>query len=257
MSAGYVVVTRPLAQARPFADRVAALGRNVVVFPLLDIQPLDDATPLRDALAGLRNYAMVAFVSPNAIDAVFSILSDWPREVAIAVMGNGSRQVLARYGVTEPNAVIYSPSDPKRTDSETLVQALDLSSVRGARVLIIRGENGREFLADALRAAGAEVTQVPAYRRQAPEMNDECRTRLTALLDSVNDWVITSSEALHHLVSMAHEVCGESAVVKLQQQHIVCPHARIRETAGKLGFVHIVLTGSGDEQLLAALQSRP
>jgi uroporphyrinogen-III synthase len=210
-----IVVTRPLAQARVFADRAAALGRVVAVFPLLEIHPLDDPAPLRDALAGLRSYDMAAFVSPNAIDAVFSVLPDWPRQVKIAVMGEGSRQALEGHGVTDANATICSPSDTERTDSETLLQALDPASLRGARILIARGENGREFLADALRAAGAEVTQVAAYRRKAPEMDEKRRAQLVALLDSPNDWVITSSEALRHLVRMAQDACGGGAVVKL------------------------------------------
>lgn len=252
-----IVVTRPLEQARAFADRLAALGRTAIVFPLLEIRPLEDSSPLRDVLSGLTHYDMVAFVSPNAIEAAFSIMSKWPRQVKIAVMGEGSRQALARHGVTEANATIFSPSDPERTDSETLLQALDPALLKAARVLIVRGESGREFLADALRAAGAEVTQVAAYRRLAPEMDVRKRAQLAALLDSPNDWVVTSSEALRHLARIAREACGESAVVKLQQQRIVCPHVRIRETAVALGFSSIVLTGSGDDKLLAALQSRP
>jgi uroporphyrinogen-III synthase len=34
------------------------------------------------------------------------------------------------------------------------------------------------------------------------------------------------------------------------------PHARIHETARALGFTRLTLTGSGDERLLAALQSQ-
>jgi uroporphyrinogen-III synthase len=254
-AAARVVITRPLAQAAPLAQRVAALGRQTVLFPLLEIHPLPDTTPLHAALNDLRSYAMAAFVSPNAIDAVFAILRDWPPEVPLAVMGEGSRIALARHGVTPDNAVIISPHDTDRTDSQTLLAALDVASLRGKRVLILRGETGRELLADALREAGVGVTQVAAYRRSAPALDHARRTELTALLDSDNDWIVTSSEALQVLMRMVGEVGEAVGVAKMQQQRLIVPHVRIQETAAALGFARVTLTASGDEGLLAALQS--
>ncbi|MGE5651663.1 uroporphyrinogen-III synthase [Noviherbaspirillum sp. UKPF54] len=249
-----VIITRPLAQATPLAQRVRDIGRHAVVFPLLDIEPLPDQTQLRAELHDLRRYAMVAFVSPNAINAAFAILPSWPREVAIAVVGEGSRQALAAHGVTDANATIFSPKDTERTDSQTLLEVLDIDALRGKRVLIVRGESGRELLADALRAQGVDVTPLPAYRRRAPALDDAGRGQLLSLLDAQGDWIITSSEALRILVEMVREAATEDGVAKLQQQHLVIPHVRIAETARSLGFTHLTQTASGDEPLLAALQ---
>jgi uroporphyrinogen-III synthase len=249
-----VVITRPLLQAHPLAQRVASLGRDAVVFPLLEIWPLPDPAPLQAALQDLRSYALVAFVSPNAIDAAFSFLPGWPGEVAIAIVGEGSRQALAQHGVTSANATVIGPRDPQRTDSQTLLEALDVEALRAQRVLIIRGESGRELLADALRAAGAQVTQVAAYRRCAPEFDQARRVQLAALLESPNDWIVTSSEALRILAHTVEQLADGAGVAKMLQQRIIVPHARIAETAQMLGFRNITLTGSGDEQLLAALQ---
>lgn len=255
-SAHPVIITRPLAQATALARRVAALGRDAVVFPLLDIQPLPDQTQLRAELQDLSRYAMVAFVSPNAIDAAFSFLASWPKPVAIAVVGEGSRRALAAHGVTDANATILSPKDPERTDSQTLLDVLDIDALRGQRVLIVRGETGRELLAEALRAHGIEVRQLPAYRRCAPALDDAGRARLLHLLEAQGDWIITSSEALRILVQMVRDAAGEAGVVKMQQQHLIIPHIRIAESARALGFSHITQTASGDEPLLAALQFR-
>ncbi|HJV54054.1 MAG TPA: uroporphyrinogen-III synthase [Noviherbaspirillum sp.] len=249
-----VIITRPLAQARPLAQRVEEIGRSPVVFPLLDIRPLPDQAPLRAGLSDLRRYALVAFVSPNAIDAAFSVVQEWPKEVAIAVVGEGSRQALAAHGVTGANATIFSPADVERTDSQTLLEVLDLEALRGKQVLIVRGETGRELLADALRAHGVEVVPLPAYRRSAPELDEGGRRQLLALLDAQGDWIITSSEALRILMQMVREAAGEAAVAKLQQQHLIVPHVRIAETAHSLGFSRVTQTASGDEPLLAALQ---
>jgi len=251
-----VVITRPLAQATPLAEKVAAIGRQAVVFPLLDILPLPDQTELQAALGDIGSYAMVAFVSPNAIEAAFAHVKQWPLHVALAVVGEGSKAALAQHGLTPANATIFSPLDPHRTDSQTLLDALDLASLRGRRVLVIRGETGRELLADALREQGVEVEQVAAYRRVAPVLDEDRRRTLLRLLDSPSDWLITSSEALRNLLQMVRDTAGEAGVAKMQRQTVVVPHVRIAETAQSLGFTCIVQTGSGDEPLLAALQFR-
>lgn len=252
-----VVITRPRAQADALARQVEALGRETVVLPLLEIFPLADQAPLRAALADLRRYAMVAFVSPNAIDAAFAHIDTWPREVTLAVLGEGSRSSLARHGIDAANASIVSPRDPARSDSENLLQTLDLAQLAGREVLIVRGESGRELMADGLRAAGAIVSTVAAYRRSVPPMTDALRAQLSSLLERDNDWIITSSEALRGLVDLAGQLGSPETVAKMQHQHLIVPHARIAETAAALGLTRITLCGSGDERLLAALQSRP
>lgn len=253
-----VVVTRPLAQADGLALAVRASGRTAQVLPLLEIAPVDDPAPLCAALARLRDYAMVVFVSPNAVDAAFAHLAAWPPEVALAVVGEGSRAALARHGVAAPGHTIHSPLDAAHSDSEHLLLNLDLAAFAGRRVLIVRGDGGRELLADALRGAGATVEAVAAYRRATPVLTPELGARLRALLAQPNDWIITSSEALRGLAGLvdALEPDSDAWRLQLQGQHLVVPHARIAETAHALGLRHVTLTGSGDARLLAALQSQ-
>ena len=261
---GAVVITRPLAQARPLAARVAALGRTVELLPLLDIAPLPDTTRLQATLARLADYALVAFVSPNAIDAAFAHIRQWPPGVTLAVLGEGSRAALAAHGVTPQQVNIVSPADAAHSDSEHLLQTLDLAALKGRKVLIVRGESGRELMADGLRAAGAEVEVVAAYRRSIPALTPALKARLSALLAQQNDWLITSSEALRGLLDLLRQMDCEQPpvapqqgyVVSMQQQHLIVPHARIADNASNLGFTHLTLTGSGDERLLGALQSR-
>lgn len=260
---GAVIITRPLAQAEPLAARVSALGRVAEVLPLLDIAPLPDPAPLLAALARLHTYALVAFVSPNAIEAAFAHIGQWPAGVTLAVLGEGSRAALAAHGITPATAHIVSPADDVPSDTEHLLQALDLAALRDRPVLIVRGESGRELMADGLRAAGARVEVVAAYRRAVPALTPALAATLQRLLAQPNDWVITSSEALRGLLALLRQLDLQQApaqpdhsVVVMQQQHLIVPHARIAETAKNLGFSQVTLTGSGDERLLAALQSR-
>lgn len=256
-----VVITRPAAQAGPLAARIAALGWPVTLLPLLEIHALDgeeECARLHAVLHRLADYDLVVFVSPNAIDCVFAHLPAWPPGVPLAVVGEGSKMALAAHGVTDANASITSPRDAARSDSEHLLLALDLPALRGRRVLIVRGDGGRDFLADGLRAAGAEVSFVTAYRRKVPTLTPVLRATLENLLQHNNDWIITSSEALRGLLALLDEMGGRAAAVaKMQQQHLIVPHARIAQTAAGLGFARVTLTGSGDAGVLAALQSRP
>ena len=252
-----VIITRPRAQAETLARSVAALGREVVLLPLLDIFPLDDDSALKAALSALPSYALVAFVSPNAIDAALAHVPQWPPGVALAVLGEGSRVALARHGIDDSNATIASPPDPTRSDSENVLAALELAALAGRRVLIVRGESGRELMADGLRAAGAVVDTVAAYKRNVPALTPALAARLETLLARRNDWIITSSEALRGLMNLVEQIAPGAAVAKMQHQHLIVPHARIAQTAETLGLTRLTLTGSGDERLLAALQSCP
>lgn len=268
-----VIVTRPIrsvspiipisliSQAESLSQRVTAMGRTVVRFPLLEIHPLTDYSAFDRLLADLSAYALVAFVSPNAIQATFVRLkNNWSAQIPIAVMGAGSLAALVELGITTANTTIYYPHNPDRTDSETLLDELDIYALRHKKVLIIRGETGRELLADALRSKGIDVTQIAAYRRTAPEFTSLRQYQLGRLLQTQNQWVITSSEALQTLLSWTKQLEQQPGfhgiVAKLQQQHLILPHARIEETAKNCGFQSITLTGSGDEHLLVALQSR-
>ncbi|MEW7850284.1 uroporphyrinogen-III synthase [Massilia aurea] len=258
-----VVITRPRAQAAALAQAVDGSGRAAVILPLLEISPVADAAPLRAALAELDRFALVAFVSPNAIDAAFAYVDAWPPSVPLAIVGDGSRAALARHGVRGDAFTIFSPADTAHSDSEHLLQSLDLAAFAGKRVLIVRGDGGRELLADALRAAGARVEAVAAYRRATPVLTPELAARLRALLAQPNDWIITSSEALRGLAGLVRSLDADGAgdgagalMPRFLQQRLIVPHARIAETARALGLEHVLLTGSGDARLLAALQSQ-
>jgi uroporphyrinogen-III synthase len=226
---------------------------------LFAIEGLPDYRTLDEALQNLHRFALVVFVSPNAIDAVFKRLKFlgliWPQALSLGVMGAASRQALADQGLHADNATIFSPQNKERTDSETLYQELDLDALKGQSVLIVRGESGRDFLADRLQENGTKVAQVSAYRRLVPVLTKERQDQLIDLLSGQNDWVITSSEVLKTLLSWCAQLVMPEAVVKMQQQRLFVPHFRIAEVAKELGFQSVVLTASGDEKLLLALQS--
>jgi uroporphyrinogen-III synthase len=255
-----VIITRPQHQAQNLVQKLAQLERLSVVYPLFEIEALSDNPELDLAVENLTAFALVVFVSPNAIDALFTraptLALSWPMAVAIGVVGAASRQALLNYGIDESKVRVFSPSNAERTDSETLLVELDLNALRGRKALIVRADSGRDFLADALRKVDVEVQSITAYKRVTPTFDENRRAQLIDFLQGQYDWVITSSAALKTLLDWCSQLNLENAVAKMQQQHLFVPHFRIAEVATELGFKHVSLSASGDEKLLLALQSR-
>ncbi|WJF91048.1 fused uroporphyrinogen-III synthase HemD/membrane protein HemX [Paraburkholderia bonniea] len=260
------VLTRPAGRSAALAAQLQAAGVATLEFPLIDVAPADDSAPLRAALAALERYALVVFVSPNAIDyALAQHDAIWPAALPLAVVGPGSVAALAQHGITAPAWRVVSPplegqDDEARFDSEALFAALEAEfgadAFAGQRVLIVRGDGGREWLAERLSAAGAQVEIVAAYRRLVPEPSIDAWEQVhTLLAGAPHAWVLTSSEGVRNLHELAqtHLSTGERAA--LQRAHFVTPHPRIADTARGLGFDSITQSGAGDERIARALLS--
>ncbi|WP_084168600.1 fused uroporphyrinogen-III synthase HemD/membrane protein HemX [Paraburkholderia acidipaludis] len=261
------VITRPAGQSAALSAQLVARGIRTLEFPLISIEPVRDDAPLRAALAALDRYALVVFVSPNAVDCAFaayaSISSIWPHALPVAVVGPASVAALARHGVAAPGHRVISPAgagdeEPARFDSESLYAALEAQmgadAFAGRRVLIVRGDGGREWLADRLREAGAEVEAVAAYRRVVPEPSIAAWAQVHALLAGVpHAWLVTSSEGARNLAELAREHLTAGEIVELYHAPLVAPHPRIADTARGMGFDRITVSGAGDDRIVETL----
>src|SRR5207253_9162201 len=127
----------------------------------------------------------VVFVSPNAAQQFFALQpsgrAGWPAGVVAAAVGPGTSAVLREGGVPV-QALVEPAAEAARFDSEALWAQLAAREWSGRSVLVVRGDGGREWLADTLRAHGASVDFVAAYRRVAPRLDGERRQRLDAAL---------------------------------------------------------------------------
>ncbi len=241
---------------------VAALERHglrTLQFPLLDIAPTPNLDDLRAALADPSRYALVVFVSPNAVQQAFAAMPEgfrWPQDVPAAVVGPASAQALAAHGVAAPTYRVIRPdshADDARQDSEALYARLDVATLSGREVLIVRGNGGREWLADRLREAGVAVRTVEAYRRSVPVPDAAAWAALREVLAGRHAWTLTSSEAARNLDSLARASLSAAEVEALYAAPCFAPHARIVEQAQSLGFRDVTLTGAGDDRLLAGV----
>ena len=254
-----VVVTRPRAQAPMLVAALERHGLRTHQFPLLDIAPTPNLDDLRAALGDPSRYALVVFVSPNAVQQAFAAMPEgfrWPQEVPVAVVGPASAQALATHGVAPPAHRVIKPdthADDARQDSEALYARLDVPALSGREVLIVRGNGGREWLADQLREAGASVRTVEAYRRSVPVPDAAAWLALRAVLSSRHAWTLTSSEAVRNLDELAHANLSPADLNALHGAPCFASHARIVEQAKSLGFRDVTLTGAGDDRLLASV----
>lgn len=241
----HIVVTRPAGQAAHLAEALVALGAQPVLFPVLAIFDLDDPRPLLDLAIRLDNYDWAAFVSPNAVDkALTPILArrPWPAHLRVATVGRSSEMALARFGIRD----VVAPQE--RFDSEALVALPELQDMAGKRVIIFRGDGGRELLGDTLKSRGATVEYVGCYRRGKPVADPAPLLKLwgDGRLDALT---VTSSEGLRNLYDMVGKV-GQSW---LRKTPTFVPHARIADQARSLGFHDVIATGPGDDGLVAGL----
>ena len=245
-----ILVTRPAAQAATLAAMIAGEGGEPVLFPLLEIAPADDLTALDEAIAHLDDYAIAVFISPNAVDFSVPYLLErcaWPVGLRAAVIGPGTAAQLTRYGI----AAAIAPS--ARFDSEGVLDlpALQAEHVAGKRILILRGNGGRELLADTLRQRGAEVDCVTCYHRAAPANGEAVVSRLRN--NALDALTISSSEGLRNLLALL----DTESIERLRRVPIFVPHRRIAEFAAESGLGHVVLTGPADAGILASLCAYP
>jgi uroporphyrinogen-III synthase len=241
----HVVVTRPAGQAAHFATALTAAGAIPVLYPVLEIREIEDIAPLLDAAIRLDSFDLAVFVSPNAIESALAAILPrraWPASLRVAALGKSSESALARHGIHE----VISPQ--LRFDSEALLELPELIDVAGRRVIIFRGDGGREVLGDTLKARGASVEYVTCYRRARPLLDPAPLLKLweKGRLDAVT---LTSSEGLRNFFDMV----GHLGQAWLKKTPAFVPHRRIAEQAQALGLTRVIATDPGDDGLMAGL----
>jgi len=194
-----VLVTRAQHQAGKLSEGLRALGAEPVVIPVLEICPPESYERLDEALRDLDRYEWLILTSSNTIEMIYSRASRIAvnpakaKGLKIAAIGNATVETAIHYGY-------HVDVVPEVYVAESLVSALG-EQVRGQRILLPRAAVARDLIPDALRAAGAEVDVVEAYRNAMPQAAPE---RLRLALDSGFDAAtFTSSSSATHLAEAA------------------------------------------------------
>jgi uroporphyrinogen-III synthase len=249
-----VIVTRPSLQACEWVQKMCDQGLQAVALPLIQVQPLLDVQPLILHWKDLPLKKLVVFVSPNAVVCFFAVKpasQDWPTKTMAASAGPGTTAELRRHGVPLSN-IIEPAVGATQFDSEALWQQLALKDWHATQVLLVRGANGREWLAERLRLSGAQVCAVAAYQRTLPTLSEAEQQQLVDALQFPQTylWFFSSSEAIDHLDTLCPAARWDDAGA-------VVSHSRIAGRARALGIGKVRHTKPAFSDVMACIQSWP
>ena len=240
-----VLVTRPEGQADGLCQLIEEAGGRAIRWPLIEIAPVEDAAEGPLQLTRLDGWDWLIFVSVNAVRFGLDHVERggeqpvWPK---VAAIGQATAAELERRGVT----VDLTPK--QQFNSEALLVMPELADVAGQRFLIVRGEGGRELLADTLAARGAQVAYAEVYRRVVPQADPghllECWR--AGEIDVVT---VTSGEVLDNLV----QLLSDSNADLLKNTPLVAIGERVAQRARWLGCESVMTAEPGDEAIVASV----
>ncbi len=245
-----VVVTRAVHQADELCNLISQAGAEAVRFPVTEIEAVGDSDPaLVRSLKTLDEADVAIFVSPNAATYGLSLLErqgrELPKRTRVLAVGPGTARQLHERGVS------VSAVPQGKYDSEALLSLPDLQDVAGRSVLIIRGQAGREMLAEKLDRRQAVVSHLVCYRRIA--LDNPNPKVLSRWHDQGFDvLILTSASAADHL----WRLLDASAVELLKNMTFVVSSVRIGEHCRSLGFAGsiVVAENAGMPALVSALE---
>jgi len=241
-----VLVTRPAHQAEGLCGLIEQAGGRAIRLPVIEIIGPKDEAAARDSLARLAEFDIVIFISANAVHRCYQYIGmALPAGPQIAAVGQATARQLQQdfqQGADLLPAEGYN--------SEALLAMPALTAVQGKKILIIKGEGGRDLLASCLTDRGANVSYANLYRRSIPvgAAQQLATIRHEAKVDIV---VLTSGEGITNLLSLA----DESSRSWLCSVIWLVIHPRLQDLARQAGCRNeiIISNGAGDDDIMHCL----
>jgi uroporphyrinogen-III synthase len=205
-----LLLTRPAGRGAALFEDCSTRGWQVVWWPLQTIVPLPFSVPPELPLP-----AVVIVVSAHAAELALPNLPTSWRDTTVIAVGKATAQTLAELGW--PQALV-----PSAENSENLLQLPPLQQVRGQRMVLLRGEQGRELISEQLLAQGAQLESLILYRSEGPTSNAADAIRLWS--QQPGYIVVSSTQALQQL---------DQIVAKNHRDHLhlLCLGPRINAAA--------------------------
>ncbi|HXF84458.1 MAG TPA: uroporphyrinogen-III synthase [Anaerolineales bacterium] len=228
-----VLITRPRAQADDFADKLRSAGFEPILFPVIEIRPVEDNTALVRAIEHLEKYAWVVFTSANAVEVVFSLT---PTPLP---MGDEQRVRVAAIGPKTAAALRQRGIDPDFVPEEYVAEAIlpGLGDLQGKWVLLPRAEIARADLPEAIAKAGGIPHEIIVYRTLPASVDPD---GLTALKHGVDVVTFTSASTVENFIAL----CKQHGLDPLNLPNrplIACIGPITAQAAQEAGFEKIVV----------------
>jgi uroporphyrinogen-III synthase len=236
-----VLITRPSNQVESLRRAIESGGAKVLSLPLIEIRALNDAQAiqdLKDKVLQLDCYQSLIFVSNNAVSFGGEVINNyWPQfplKVDVIAVGPTTAEAASERFACE----VIQPSSGMT--SEDILRLPQLQDVSEKKIGIVRGQGGRELLADTLRERGAIVDYLEAYSRTPIDYTsaDFCNRLLEA---GVNVLTVSSGESLDRLT---HLLVDNRK--KLQQLNLLVPSQRVGRQAENAGYQQVHSASGAD-----------
>jgi uroporphyrinogen III methyltransferase / synthase len=238
LSGRRIVVTRSREQAGDLIDMLEERGAEAIPAHAIRITTPEDPAPLERACREAGTFNWVVFTSANAVDyfmrALLAVgdIRDL-HGVRLCTVGPSTASRVQRYGIR----VDLTPAEFR---AEALTESLKASgTLQGQRILMPRADIARDRLAEDLRAAGAEVVDVIAYRTIAGNADRSDYDVYRMLLDRQIDAVtFASASAVRNFVAML----GEDQAADLLHSTVIASIGPVTaEAAQQLGIATTVM----------------
>lgn len=243
-----VLVTRPEPNNQRCVTRLQANGHSAIGAPMLEIKPSEQLGQLPTLFASLDSHSLVVAVSQYAVESCQNYLQQhrlsWPASPHYLAVGQATAECWQQYGI---RAMV-----PPRQDSEGMLQLIQQQLGNINTAYILRGQQGREWLAEQLQAQGIKVNYLSCYQRH---LIDYAQPQLEQWPSQINTIVATSGEILKHLTTL---MSSTRQAAWLRQTTLLVPSQRLQNYAVSLGFEHIILcNGASDQACVEALAHTP
>ena len=261
------LVTRPAPEAAHWVAALQGRGLLAQALPLIHISPPTHAASLaalQQAQQALANYQAIMLVSGQAarffcsapVIAAFQALAASGAAPRWWAPGPGTARTLLQCGLPA-HSIDQPAADANQFDSEALWQQVAAQIQPGSRVLIVRGSDGaapqpeghgRDWLAQQLVRAGAQVEKVVAYQRQAPQFSAAQRILAQQAASDGTLWLFSSSQAIANLQA-------QLPAQSWQQARALTTHPRIADAARAAGFATVVQCRPALEDVAISIES--
>ena len=245
----YIVITRPKLQADGLARGIKAADGHVLLFPTLEIAPAQLTLAEKEKIQHINEFDIIIFISPNAVEHGLNhiqLLTELSEQTLLATIGQGSAKTLNTRLGKQPDIV-----PEENFSSEGLLATEAMQNVSNKRILIFRGDGGREHLKQTLQKRGALVEYINVYQRLKPATNT---SDLEQYLQNnqIAAIVITSAENLKNLLEMT----PENTTSLLLQVPLLLINKRLVEIAKEAGFINklFVATKASDDAIIESLK---
>ena len=222
-----ILVCRPEPSASELCEVLNSVGAETCALPCIEIQALNIDAQTKSIIYELDQYEKVVVVSQHAANLLVAIVDEvWPQVPAQQKwfgIGRKTTQILQEAGFDVA-------TQEKDFSSEALLEAPELTRVKGQKILIAKGKEGRSKLEQGLRDRGAKVHTIELYQRVTPEYS---RQHLeNSIIDFNAGSIITlSAETLDNFHAMAKSIHAVPANTRL-----IVPSERVAKHARSLGY---------------------